>query len=490
MRSYIIKPKSVKKSEIIKNDYIFSASRHNNIQINSNFDYLVNLIKISKKSVSLTNQKKYFNYVEIGSINTTTGYIEPTLKKSIDISTDSVFQLEKDDILISTVRTYLGGIGIINQKDQYLVASKALIVLRELKKDINKYYLFGILRTGFFIEQTNLILNASMYPRMDKDSFDKLKIPFPTNTNHQNPEKVENHISNIVQNIIDKEEQIKLKNKQIDELIEKELKEKQKAGSFSYRYPKISEIREETRLDTGLYERNFKEIDFLIRNYEGGIFQIPLDKFKSGSTPKVRVFDPQNKKYKWVTPTLITDQGNYQPSATINMDSKNNLSKDCILIINRTSKGKKGEYVGITCFYEVNSFGLGQHNQGLYQIKDYSKFEKLFIICLLNSKLYRKLCGCISIGSKMKEMKSLDFAFLKFPNFPDSKQKEIVNLYYKSLEKNKNLNIENYLEIEKIRNRKLGIFQLNLEIFSLQEQLETLVHKIVSEEYIEIDFAY
>jgi len=490
MKSYIIKPKSIRKNELLEKECIFSASRHNNIQINSNFDFLVNLINVSKRSVSLKNQKKYFNYVEIGSINTTTGYVDPTYKKSIDISTDSVYQLQIYDILISTVRTYLGGIGIINQNEQDLVASKALIVLRELKKDINKYYLFGILRTSYFIEQTNLILNASMYPRMDKDSFDKLKIPFPTTTNHQNPEKIENLISHIVQNIIDKEEQIKLKNKQIDELIEKELKDNQKAGSFSYSYPRITEISEETRLDTGLYERNFKEIDFLIRNYEEGIFQIPLDKFKSGSTPKVRVFDPQNKKYKWVTPTLITDEGNYQPSTTINMDSKNNLSKDCILIINRTSKGKKGEYVGITCFYEVNSFGLGHHNQGLYQIKDYSKLEKLFINCLLNSKLYRKLCGCVSIGSKMKEMKSSDFAFLKFPNFPDSKQKEIVKLYYKTLDKNKDLNIENYLEIEKTRNREVGIFQLNLEIFSLQEQLENLVHKIVVEENIDISLDY
>ena len=75
----------------------------------------------------------------------------------------------------------------------------------------------------------------------------------------------------------------------------------------------------------------------------------------------------------------------------------------------------------------------------------------------------------------MKEMKSLDFAFLKFPNFPDSKQKEIVNLYYKSLEKNKNLNIENYLELRKskqiqvlnppiIDNKSTEIYRINGEL--------------------------
>ena len=46
------------------------------------------------------------------------------------------------------------------------------------------------------------------------------------------------------------------------------------------------------------------------------------------------------------------------------------------------------------------------------------------------------------------------------------------------------------LEKEKIRNREIGIYQLNMEIFSLREQLEDLVHKIVMEEKIELRFEY
>ena len=97
------------------------------------------------------------------------------------------------------------------------------------------------------------------------------KIPFPTTSNHQEPEKIEKLVSIITQNIIDKEE----KNKKIDELIEKELRKNQKSeNNFKYSYPKISEIKKESRLNTGIYEREFKEIDFLIRNYEGGFFKL------------------------------------------------------------------------------------------------------------------------------------------------------------------------------------------------------------------------
>jgi hypothetical protein len=56
---------------------------------------------------------------------------------------------------------------------------------------------------------------------------------------------------------------IKAKNQKIDDLIESELKKNQNPKSnFKYSYPKISEIKQETRLDTGIYEREFKEIDF------------------------------------------------------------------------------------------------------------------------------------------------------------------------------------------------------------------------------------
>lgn len=494
MKSYIIKPKSVRKNEILAKEYIFSASRHNAIQINSKYDFLVDLINISKKSVSLKNQKKYFNYVEIGSINTTTGYIEPTYKKSIDISTDSVYQLQKDDILISTVRTYLGGIGIVNQQEQDFVASKALIVLRELKRDINKYYLFGILRTNFFIEQTNLILNASMYPRMDKDSFDKLKIPFPTTKNHPNPEQIENLVALIVQNIIDKEEQIKLKNKQIDELVEKELKDNQKAGSFSYSYPRVSEIKEETRLDTGLYEREFKEIDFLIRNYEGGYINFEDSGFKRKKGPNLAISvigrsyysdTKHNKNFKQlILSKHVTDEGGLKATQYIGSSAKlPTLKRFDFLLFARGDIGRvilvDDFLVGATSNFDV--FFISSEKQ---------YWENIFTLCYLK---YLRGIGFWEFygvgGSGASSLTDYYFKKVNLPNFPESKQQEIAKLYYNPLEKNKDLSLENYLEGEKARNQEVGVFQLNMEIFGLREQLEDLVHKIVMEEKIELKIA-
>lgn len=99
---------------------------------------------------------------------------------------------------------------------------------------------------------------------------------------------------------------------------------------------------------------------------------------------------------------------------------------------------------------------------------------------------------CKKIGSQSNGGSILDKDVKKFeiPNFPESKQQQIAQLYYNPLEKNTGLDLENYLEREHARNSEVGIFQLNMEIFSLREQLEDLVHKIVMEEKIELRFEY
>ncbi len=484
---YLKNISSLKKSVINENSLIFSPSRYKEIKINKNFKRLVDLIGQSSKTVSVKNTKKYYNYVEIGSINNFSGYVVPIRRRNIDISSSTLYQLEKDDIIMSTVRTYLGGIGIIDKDIDDLVASKALVILRNIKEDIDKYYIFGVMRTNYFIQQTRLILNASMYPRMDKDALEKLRIPFPDLSNHSKPSQIEIYISKVVRNILDKENQIKEKQKIINEKIENELFGNQNNETFVFCYPKVSEIKNEDSFSVGTYKQEFKKLCHYIENYKNGYFSIPLEKIKSGSTPKTRILNPKNKKYKWITPTIINDEGVYNDLETINMLTRNNINKNSILMINRTSKGGLGEYVGITSFYDIDKLGKGHHNQGFYRVDDYSKEELLFLLTFLNSRIMRKICAGFSKGAKMKEMKSDDFSKLHFPQFPQNIKEAIVELYYNDIPRDDPVTLDTYLDKEFNRNKSLGIFQLNMEIFNLRNQLEDLVDKIVNEEIINID---
>jgi|GEM_PF-754731 len=494
-KTHVIKPNFVSKNSILKKNANLSPARHNYVQTNSNIDYLVDLIEESKASINVRNNKGRYSYVEIGDINTNTGGIDYKEVRSIDISSSSVNKLKKDDILISTVRTYLGGIGYVNKELQNLVATKALIVLRKTKKDFSRFYLFGVLRSRFFIEQVNLILNASVYPRMEKDNFSELKIPFPTKNNNPEPKKIENLISLITQNILDKEEQIKLKNQKIDELIEKELKDNQKVGTFEFRLPKISEIRNETRIDTGLYEKKYREIVYLIDDYKNSHFDL-LEKYtaKRGQNLQITniglsIYSDVEKPnfYRLMTNIELTDQRTVSKFRWLGSGKKLTLiPKNTIFL---SADGTVGRCMYITdlgkTITNIHPWIINRKKIGVNQIEDI--FTAMFLGWLYKKGFYEKVKDKANGGGiKYNHLER----YLKIPNFPESKQKEVAKEYYNPTEQSSDLNFENYLGKEKARNAETGIFQLNMELFSLREKLEDFVDKIVKEEKVNISFEY
>ena len=481
MKSYIHKPLTIKKSELFSKNKIFAPSRHKQLIIkNSSVETLSSLVELGTTSLNIEKNKGYYQYIEIGDINTTTGGISYKTVKSIDISSASVSKIQKDDILISTVRTYLGGIGIVTSTDKNLVATKALIVLRKMKKDISKYYLFGILRSRFFIDQVSMILNASMYPRMEKEYFDRLIIPFPTQKQNDKPKDVEKLVSLITQNIIDKEEQIKFKNQLIDSEIEKELKANQKSKALKYSYPKLSDLKKENRLDTTIYTPKYKVFENLILNYTDGYFFLDEKLVSPGATPKDYFFSDikKSEKFKdWITPKNIEQR--QLSSRTFIYTKTSTKIKKYSLVLNGI------RYVGNGVFIEnEKEFFTNQNMLIINQFKE--QIKQLFLFCFLTSnigksmQISRRNFGIVPI------LYTENLCKIPIPNFEEKKQKEIAKSYYNEVDALTNISLDNYLAEHKKRNQKLGIFQLNMEIFELKEKLENLVDKIVMDEKIDI----
>ena len=132
------------------------------------------------------------------------------------------------------------------------------------------------------------------------------------------------------------------------------------------------------------------------------------------------------------------------------------------------------------------------HNQWIYR-KEFEinrLSENIFILCLFNSEFYQDMISHIATWATFWELRMEQYASIELPKFTDCTQKEIINLYYSEQLKNNNLNFDNYLKLEKERNKKLWIFQLNMELFSLREKLESIIDKIIMEEPIEINLSY
>lgn len=354
--------------------------------------------------------------------------------------------------------------------------------MKEYDKD-KFFYFYALTKTSFFREQW---LGKGGIQK-NTISSDRNKIYLPV-VKEKNTIK---YISVLIQSIINKQKQIETNHKFISKLIEDELTNNQLANRFEFEFPKFQDIDNSTRLDTGTYSQSYKQIDFLIRNYLNGFSFIGENKIKSGNTPTTRYIDNDSKlKYKWVTPTHCSDIGYISIDERINLKGGNNINEDCILLINRTSKGGVGEYVGIANYYDYKELGKGHHNQGLYKIFNYPKEYLLFILCFFNSEMIRKYCAGLSVGSKMKELKSEHFLQIPIPNFSTNKQSKVIELFHKKISYNsKDWNLDNFLTKDNEFNKIAGIYELDKTAKQLKAKLNSAIDNIVNDKPVKIDFS-
>ena len=126
------------------------------------------------KSTFEIEPEKLHRYVEIGSVNVSTGevVVEEILGKDLPANAKRV--LKKGDVIVSKVRTYRGAITTI-QEDGY-VGSGAFCVLTENGR-INKETLLACLRSKLFLTWSLKPNTGTSYPTLDDD--DILDFPIP-----------------------------------------------------------------------------------------------------------------------------------------------------------------------------------------------------------------------------------------------------------------------------------------------------------------------
>lgn len=487
MKSYILKPNSIRKSEIVNRFHSLLPSEHRIVEVkNLNQKSISDLIENENVGEQI-DVKEYLNFDSkyyLGTISGMNGLLYNEVKcEAISpfIFKNSTKKLNEGDFIISR-NASLGKISYVD-KNINAILNGGLSYLRFKKR--NKWYFFAFFVINYGSEYLTCITSGGgTQQNAKRQNLLDLKIPFPTNKNNKNPQQVENLISLIAQNIISKEKQIEIKNNQINESIEKELKENQRENAFFYKFPRISDIKKELRFDTGLYEKDFQEYKFLIENYKYGFkllnnFKI---KYKSGATPKL--FDMDDGDYPYfVRPTEISKNRTYSDLRKINFDCR--IKKYRIDTEEGIILPRKG---GINALYKPLNLNVLIGDS--VKFGSFKNIDISFLSSFLTSKIIRFQLEKIKQKTNGGSLTEKNLNNLSIPNFSEHKQKEISKFYYNKFEKNNDLNFKNYLEKEKARNNKVGIFQLNMEIFSLKEILENLVDKIIKEQKIKISFNY
>ena len=142
-------------------------------------NYSPNPIKVrdqfkENKSTFEVDPEELYRYVEIGSVNVSTGEIVAEEILGKDLPANAKRLLKKGDIIVSKVRTYRGAITIV-QEDGY-VGSGAFCVLRE-NEEINKETLLACLRSKLFLTWSWKPNTGTSYPTLSDD--DILDFPIP-----------------------------------------------------------------------------------------------------------------------------------------------------------------------------------------------------------------------------------------------------------------------------------------------------------------------
>lgn len=462
-------------NDIINNKCKLSPSNYLKVNINSITNYhLRDLVESVNKGVEIGSN----NYIDISEFKFIRTSALSSDKYSIVVDDNSVlsinpksyidFNLKENDILICK-DSNVGEVVKLNKDLPNAMFSSGINRLNIIE---NKDYIFGIMKNHNFKEQLISMIPKGATLMHAKDLYLNCIIPFPKTPN------IVDYVSSLVRIISNKEKELELKMIKINNLIEDEILNNQNSNKYQYNYPTIITIMNINRLDTGNYTKEFCDIDNQLKNYNNGYFYIPKSNIKGGQTPKKRLIE-QNKllKYNWITPSYINDDGTINFDYKINCEN-NNVDRNCAFIINRTSKGGFGEYVGICSFYDYDRFGPAQHNQGIYRVFNMDDNDLLYITCLLNSKLYRKYCANISMGSKMKELKLSNILSIPFPNFKKDKKDVIVNYYYNRYEKTKSINKNNFEEENEYWNKKAGVIDLFESIRKTKEYLNLIIDNI------------
>mgnify|MGYP001159272649 FL=1 len=111
---YIKVPKQISLSEYEQNGYCLAPSKYSRFLPIDTVNYwsLEQLCTESKKKIAFSI-KTLYSYSEIGDIDVTNGAVDSTSFFGINLPSENPKEIKQGDIVISTVRTYRGGIGVI-----------------------------------------------------------------------------------------------------------------------------------------------------------------------------------------------------------------------------------------------------------------------------------------------------------------------------------------------------------------------------------------
>lgn len=128
----------------------------------------------------MQSNEETFRYIEIGSIDTSTGKVDPVETLVIHAPSRARMTVREHDIIVSLTRPHHGAIAQITQKMEGCVASTGFAVIRDVDDArVLRDYLWCVLRTNICLSQMLQRASGGNYPAITELELAKVLIPLP-----------------------------------------------------------------------------------------------------------------------------------------------------------------------------------------------------------------------------------------------------------------------------------------------------------------------
>lgn len=154
----------------------------NHIEDKNSDDSLLQLSEVCVLSKNRFNPQKYdnefFKYIDISNIDIVTGDYEYQTISIKEAPSRARKKVNKNDIIVSTVRPNRNAVSLINIDDNELVVSTGFAVLK-CNENIDSHYIFAVLKNNNTIEQLVRKTSGGLYPAISEQDILNIEIPIP-----------------------------------------------------------------------------------------------------------------------------------------------------------------------------------------------------------------------------------------------------------------------------------------------------------------------
>lgn len=396
--------------------------------------------------------------------------------------------LKEGDILISK-DSNVGEIVILDKDYPNAMLCGGIYRLPVTK---NKYYLLAFIKSELFRQQIDFLVPRGSTIRHGKTKFLDCLIPLP----NDNVENTIQYIEILTKAIINKEKAIRNRYQAVMSAIQTELESNQKDTIFHYELPTIEEIQNVDRMDSSLYTREFKEKEFLITNYKFGTSSITDDtldfRFVRGNNLAITcigrsIYSDEHHPgfYTLILPKNISKYGTMNKIQYLGNKSDLIRIKPGAIVFGAEGNEKGRSWVAIDANDDiVTNF----HGLTLYQKK--SNVQKsIFIKLFLDYYRAHGMIDSYATGGNGGSLSIKYWNFMKFPNFPEEKEKAIVELYHShALYDPSECTLDSFLSYDDAFNRVAGIYELDKSLNYLREKLQVAIDDIANDTTVDVAF--